>query len=249
MSSRQSWKRSESGALEDFDVAALAAYLHITPDRVLKLAGQGKLPGRRIGGQWRFAEAEIHHWLEQRIGVVDDQELKQVEAALGRAARDSSQWSIRELCAVERIAAPLESRTRGSVIRDMCQLATQGGLLWDASAMADAVRQREELHTTALNNGVAMLHPRRPQTSILADSVLALGICPQPLALSNSGQLTDIFFLICSYDDAVHLRILARLSRMISGPELLASLRVAQTPAEAHDALAKAEQPVMETAI
>lgn len=227
--------------MEDFDVAALAAYLHITPDRVLKLATQGKLPGRRIGGGWRFSEAEIHHWLEERIGASDEEGLQHVEAALHRAGRDQSSWSIATLCPIERIAAPLQVRTRSSAIRDMCQLATAGGLLWDAATMAQAVLAREELHPTALDNGVALLHPRRPQSSVLADTVVALGICPQPIAFASTGQLTDIFFLICSYDDAIHLRILARLSRMISSAEFLEELRQASSPADAHAAIALME--------
>lgn len=227
--------------MEDFDVAALAAYLHITPDRVLKLVTKGNLPGRRIGGAWRFSEAEVHHWLEERIGASDEVELQQVEAALHRSGRDQTTWSIANLCPVERIAAPLQVRTRGSAIRDMCQLATEGGLLWDASTMAQAVIAREELHPTALDNGVALLHPRRPQSSVLSDSVIALGICPQPIPFASTGHLTDIFFLICSYDDAVHLRILARLSRMIASAEFLDQLRSATSSAEAHEAIVAAE--------
>lgn len=117
--------------------------------------------------------------------------------------------------------------------------------MWDAPAMAQAVLAREELHPTALDNGVALLHPRRPQTSILADSVLALGITPQPLAFASGGQLTDIFFLICSYDDATHLRILARLSRMIAVAETLKQLRSAGSAAEAHQVLVAAEQTLL----
>ncbi len=227
--------------MEDFDVAALAAYLHITPDRVLKLATQGKLPGRRLGGAWRFSEAEIHHWLEERIGASDEQQLQQVEAALHRAGRDHSSWSIASLCPVERIAIPLDVRTRGSAIRDMCQLATAGGLLWDAATMVQAVLAREELHPTALDNGVALLHPRRPQSSVLADSVIALGVCPQPIAFASTGHLTDILFLICSYDDAIHLRILARLSRMISSNEFLEQLRHAESSQAAHETITAME--------
>ena len=233
--------------MEDFDVAALAAYLHITPDRVLKLATQGKLPGRRTGGSWRFAEAEIHHWLEERIGASDEEQLQKVEAALHRAGRDQSSWSIATLCPIERIAVPLQVRTRGSAIREMCQLATAGGLLWDSTTMAQAVQAREELHPTALDNGVALLHPRRPQSSVLADSVIALGVCLQPISFASTGHLTDIFFLICSYDDAIHLRILARLSRMIGNGEFLDQLRQAQTPSDAYAAILKAEEPLEAT--
>ena len=108
--------------------------------------------------------------------------------------------------------------------------------------MAQAVFAREELHPTALDNGVALLHPRRPQSSVLADSVIALGICPQAIPFSTTGHLTDVFFLICSYDDAVHLRILARLSRMISDAAFLDSLRQASSPAEAHAAIVASEE-------
>lgn len=232
--------------MEDFDVAALAAYLHITPDQVLKLVKQDKLPARKVGGQLRFAEAEIHHWLENRIGVSDEDQLLKVEDVLHRSEPQHPTWKISEFCSVERIAVPLTSRTRGSAIRDMCQLATQGGLMWDAPAMAQAVQDREELHPTALDNGVALLHPRRPQPSILADTVIALGIAAQPLPFASGGQLTDIFFLICSYDDAYHLRILARLSRMIAAAEMLDQLRAAGSAAEAHRVLVEAEQPLLE---
>ena len=69
-------------AQEDFDIDRLAAYLHMMPAAVQKLAERGKLPGRRIGGDWRFSAAEIHHWLEDRIGLSDDEALVHMEGAL-----------------------------------------------------------------------------------------------------------------------------------------------------------------------
>ena len=51
--------------MEDLDVARLANYLHLSPDQVTKMAVRGRIPGRKVGGQWRFSEAEIHHWLEE----------------------------------------------------------------------------------------------------------------------------------------------------------------------------------------
>ncbi len=57
-------------AEDDFDVENLASYLHLESAQVARLADRGKLPGRKVQGQWRFAQADIHHWLEGRIGVV-----------------------------------------------------------------------------------------------------------------------------------------------------------------------------------
>src|ERR671918_682014 len=110
-------------AQEDFDIDRLAAYLHIMPAAVLKLVERGKIPGRRIGGEWRFSAAEIHHWLEDRIGISDEEGLMQVEGALERAAGDSTieQVSITELLKPEAIETPLDARTRNSVIVKMTE--------------------------------------------------------------------------------------------------------------------------------
>ena len=81
-------------ANDDFDVASLAAYLHLSPQQVSRLADRGKLPGRKIGGQWKFAPADIHHWLEDRIGLSDEEELVQVEGVLERADRRENRESV-----------------------------------------------------------------------------------------------------------------------------------------------------------
>ncbi len=230
--------------MEDLDVSRLAEYLHLNPDQVTKMAMRGRLPGRKVGGQWRFSEAEIHHWLEDRIGVSDSVELNKVQRVLDRAAGQEIERPIQELCTLETIAVPLNARTRGSVIRAMCELAAKSGLMWDAPAMAEAVRAREQMHPTALDCGVALLHPRRPQTTILADSVVAMAVCPAAIPFSDSGHLTDIFFLICSYDDASHLRILAKLSRMIADGIMLSKIRESETAAEAWHCLQESEEAI-----
>ena len=79
---------------EDFDIDSLAVYLHLTPPQVAKMADRGKLPGRKVGGHWRFSPAEIHHWLEDRIGVSAEDELIEVVGVLQRAARDTENQDV-----------------------------------------------------------------------------------------------------------------------------------------------------------
>jgi len=57
--------------------------------------------------------------------------------------------------------------------------------------------------------------------------------------------LTDIFFLICSYNDSAHLRILAKLSRLVAKTEFLERLRQCQTPKEAWQEIADQEEESM----
>jgi PTS system nitrogen regulatory IIA component len=232
-------------AQDDFDIDRLAAYLHMMPAAVVKLAERGKLPGRRVGGEWRFSAAEIHHWLEDRIGLSDDEALLHMEGALDRAGDASAdEVSIADLLKQEAIEVPLNARTRASVIAKMTGLAARTHLLWDAEKMAEAVRAREEMHSTALDNGVALLHPRRPMPAILAEAVLALGITPGGIPFGSGGSLTDIFLLICSTSDHEHLRILARLSRVINDQDFLAAMREAESAAALHQLIREREETI-----
>ena len=231
-------------AAKDLDIEQLASYLHLNIEQVTKLVERGKLPGRRVGGQWRFSEAEIHHWLEDRIGLSDADELGEVRKWLDQLPSGPNDPSDRfaDLLPLACIAVPLPAKTRGSVIREMCDLAAQSGYLWDSGAMAEAVQAREDLHPTALENGVALLHPRRPQTSNLGESVIAMGITSHPIAFGNrSGRPTDIFFLICSLDDRVHLQILAKLSRLVHEDDLMDRLREATSASEAYEMILEVE--------
>ena len=94
-------------AKEDFDIAGLAAYMHMLPAQISRLADRDKLPGRRVGGEWRFSRAEIHHWLEDRIGLSDDEQLAEMESNLVRTdLSGAGEISIATLLPVEAIAVP-----------------------------------------------------------------------------------------------------------------------------------------------
>ena len=223
-------------ANEDFDLASLASYLHLTPDQVRKMAERDRLPGRRIGGQWRFSQAEIHEWFEKRIGISDQQELNEVEKVLERHPEPvaAEQVHIPDLLGVENIYLPFLARTKKSVIQQICDQTATTGKLWDPVKMAEALISREELHPTALENGVALLHPRRPMVSIIGDPFLAMGITSSGIPFGGPrGCMTDIFFLIGSTSEPVHLRVLARLSRLIQQEELLDQLRESNSAGEA----------------
>src|SRR5687768_18378575 len=107
---------------EDFDITTLASYLHISPAQAQKMAERGTLPARRVAGQWRFAASEVHHWLEDRIGVADAEDLDHVEGVL-RNAGGSEEVRIAELIPAGAIAIPLAARTKTSVISAMVELA------------------------------------------------------------------------------------------------------------------------------
>jgi PTS system nitrogen regulatory IIA component len=228
----------------DFRIENLARYLHSSPQQVARLADRGKIPGRKVAGEWRFSRADIHHWLEERIGVSDEGELLSVEGILRRACGGESpeEISVGGALPLDAIALPLPAKTRNSVFTSMVDLALATGLLWDGPRMVEAVRSREDLYPTAMENGAALLHPRRPMPSILGEALLALGITASGIPFGSSdGKLTDVFLLICSVDDRGHLRMLARLSRILGTPGFLDALRQCHNSAAAHHLVAETE--------
>ena len=222
------WTTIECVPHTNLTLQQLSRYLHLSESQIRKLVDRGEIPSRRVNGELVFPKDGVHRWLEHRIGVSDERELVQVEAALTKSVPPGTvedEVSLVSLIPEGAIALPLRAKTRDSVIRSMVKLAGATGLLWDTDAMSEAVKAREELHSTALDNGVALLHPRRPMPGILGDSLVVLGVVPSGIPFGGASGLTDVFFLICSTDDWVHLRMLTRLSRMLTYPDFLRRLR------------------------
>lgn len=231
---------------EDFDLAALAEYLHVPVGHASKLAERGRLPGRKVSGQWRFSRTEINSWIESRLADANPDEMAPIHQVVQSAEFDSSTpTTIAEMLPLDAIATPLAARTRQSVIDAMVDLAASTGMLWDTVRMREAVKAREELHSTALENGVALLHPRRPLPAILEAPFLALGITSNGLAFGDPrGRMTDVFFLICSVGDRGHLRTLARLGKLLLDPQAIDEIRQAQSPYELRENLIASEQRI-----
>jgi len=90
------------------------------------------------------------------------------------------------------------------------------------------------------------LHPRRPMAKILSQPLLALGCTSSGIPFGGAAALTDVFFLICSMEDRVHLRVLARLSRILASAGFLGALHQAGNAEEARQAIVDAETKLRE---
>lgn len=228
-------------SLEEF-----ARHVGMDARMVRKLADRGHLPGQKVGGEWRFNRARVTEWLQQEMPNLDEQRLIEVEQAMG--SRDASvdpEFVVSNLIGIEGIDLQSPAKTRDSVLREMVKLVERTGLLWDEKGLFQAVGQREQLCSTAFPNGIAIPHPRQPMPYATAEPVICLALVQAGIAFgSPDRKKTDLFFLICSHDDRDHLRVLARLVRMLD-ENTLASLRTAETPEEALAILIESERQVI----
>jgi PTS system nitrogen regulatory IIA component len=229
---------------EQMDIEQLARYLQRDVREVRKLASRGYLPGHKVSGEWRFARAEIDHWIETQMHAYTEQELAALENR-GRGDAEEEEL-VSALLAQESVAVPLPAATRASALRELVKLAEQSGQVYDPDAVLQAVRTREEMGTTALESGVAIPHPRRALPAALGESVMAFGRTASGIPFgAPHGALTDLFFLVCCRDDRTHLQVLARLSRLLLRPGFTEELRAAETADEAWELIHAAERDLV----
>ncbi len=222
----------------------LATYLQRDVREVSKMASRGHLPGQKVGGEWRFLRVEINRWLEGQLAGYTDKQLTAVEAGPDR--HPEYEPLLAQYLAESSVAVPLGASTRPSVLRELVALAESSWQVYDAAALLEAVRQREEMGSTALPSGVAIPHPHRPLPSLLGEPVIAYGRTASGIPFgAERGGLTDVFFLVACRDDRTHLRVLARLSRLLLRPGFLDELRAAETPAESWERIINEERELL----
>ncbi len=220
----------------------LANYLQRDSREVAKLVDRGTLPGRKVGGSWRFSRQEVRHWLETQLPGYDDDQLRQVERYHAEPEEPLLANLLHEAC----VAVPLKATTRSSVLRELVTLAEQSWQVYDPQMILEAIQAREATGSTAMENGVAIPHLHRPIPEAQGESLIAFGRTASALPFgAPDGGLTDLYFLVLCQDESLHLRILARLARLFLRPGFLTNLRDEPTGHGARQMIVNAEAELL----
>lgn len=232
-----------------FNLYEVADYLHLTRGDIERLVRDKEIPFQRRGEKLVFMRNDIDEWASKRIigskkGEIDDRERPHVRAKAHNL--DKQHAIIPELLRVEFINPALKSKTKSSVITDMVNLADKTGLLLQKADLLKSLKEREQMCSTALAGGIALLHPRTHQPYMFEDSFLVLGRTIQPIPFgSPDGMTTDLFFLVCCQEDKIHLHVLARLCVLCYQTTMLLDLREAESADEMYSLLINAEKEII----
>jgi nitrogen PTS system EIIA component len=226
----------------------VADYLHLRPEDIQRLLKTADMPHMMRGDRPMFLRGDIDAWASCRILGMPDRRLtafhEQSTAQVRRIREEDALMP--ELMRTEFIKLDLASRTKSSVIRDMVDFAESTGHVYDSKALLASVQEREELCTTALPGGMALLHARHHEEFMFDYSFLLLGrtIAGIPFGAQDGGH-TRLFFMLCCQDDRLHLHTLARLCLMATKTDLLAQLWHAPDADSAHAILGECEQTTL----
>jgi PTS system nitrogen regulatory IIA component len=141
---------------------------------------------------------------------------------------------IAEFLSPQAVIADMRARTKPEVLRELSETLVQAHPQLNADRLVEVLREREKLGSTGIGEGVAIPHGKLPgMTQLLATfGVSRAGVDFEAI----DGKPTHLFFALVAPENSagVHLKALARISRLFKNPRFRAAILEAPTAADIH---------------
>ena len=222
-----------------------AEHVHLEANELKHFAQRGEIEASERGGEWYFEHRILDEWAQRNLLASTDRDLRrQHEAMMDEHRRERKEgWGVAQMLRTESVSLSLAAKAKGGVIRDMTELAGKSGLVYDSEALFRELVDREEAASTAVGEGIALMHPRFHDPYMFEESFVAYGRSERPIFFGSSdGSATRHFFLVCSTDHEMHLHMLARLAVLAHGTDLVERLDAAEDPADVVAAVGECEE-------
>jgi PTS system nitrogen regulatory IIA component len=226
----------------------LAQYLRLNRTEIELLVKEQDIPFERRGPRVVFRKVDIDAWASPRVLRLEGRRLADYcqKTSLNTDQLLGNEAILPRILKPELIDPALAARTKASVLREMAALAGKTGRLWDPAGLLAGLQAREELSSTALPGGLALLHTREQESYLFESAFLVLGRTVQEIPFgAPDGRRTTLFFLIACPDPGFHLHVLARLCLMAQKSQMLNQLRNAPDASAIYDCLVHAENAVL----
>jgi PTS system nitrogen regulatory IIA component len=231
------------------DLTQAAQFLHLQPAQVERLVKDREIPCEQRGGKVVFRPLEIQRWASRRILGLEGRRLQDYHGGATQAALklDPKAMRLGDWIRPNYIQASLPAKTRASVLREMVKVAEATGQVTDGKSLLTGLEEREDLCSTGLPGGWALLHTRDHDPYLFETPVLALGRTVQAIPFgAPDGRATHLFFLLGCTDDRLHLHALARLCLLAQKTELIQTLLDSPDAMSMFEAFKAAEVSVLD---
>jgi nitrogen PTS system EIIA component len=155
----------------------------------------------------------------------------------------SGSTTISELLSPAAINLNLKSHDRDMVLDELVnQIPELDDQPEARQTLLRALREREQLHSTGIGDGIALPHARNALVGLVDHSIIVFGRHVQGIPYGAIDEVpARLFFLLIAPTVTQHLAILARLSRLLRDPRLRQSLLNADKPEKVIACIKEAE--------
>jgi excisionase family DNA binding protein len=209
-------------------LAEMADYLKIAKRSLLRMAQNGDIPGTKIASQWRFMRTVVDDWMISRMKNLPSGELEKLIQS------EKVPLPLYRLLRPELVGLGIRPGPKRQILEQLLDLLADGGQPVDRRIFLQKLLDREDMVSTAIFPGIALPHFRKPEECPLAEPRVVLGVCREGTDFDSlDGRPTNAFFLLCSGNVVVHLKIIAELALLFRRASLVEELIAAADPAAA----------------
>ncbi|MCX7797421.1 MAG: PTS sugar transporter subunit IIA [Melioribacter sp.] len=135
----------------------------------------------------------------------------------------------------DKIIPSMKGRTKFDLINELVDLFKDDERVKDLEGMRQSVHEREKIMSTGVGKGFAIPHSK---SNSVNDIIAAFGKVDEPVDFQAlDGQPVNLIFLLVGKENLVgpHIKLLSRISRMMSRDEFRESLIKAKTADEIYE--------------
>lgn len=139
------------------------------------------------------------------------------------------------------VKAPLEGKSKDSVITELVELLADSGQLLDKEVVLEAVLVREQTRSTGIGSGIAIPHGK---CAGVKELVMSIGITKDGIDFDSiDGKPVSIVILLASPIDRTgpHIQALARISRLMLDEDFKTNLENATSAEEVYELISNRE--------
>ncbi len=205
-------------------IADTAKKLKVSERVVQEMINTDTFETKLVGKKVKIDEDSLNEWLEN-LNESEEQIL-----ALKRVV-----CHFEEYMRPENIFLDFYAENKFDAIRILSEKAKELKLVRDARWLYEVVVAREELISTAIGHGVALLHPRHLHPSKIKTPSILFGRSSEPVDFdAPDNKPVNIFFMLLLHNDKQHLFSLSYISKLIMHPEILEQFKAAKDKDEIH---------------
>ncbi len=196
----------------------VAQYLQLAEPAISCMARDGELAAQKFGNAWRFSRTAVEVWKAAQPVV---------------AAGLPEPLTVAGAMSTEHMNLAVKGADKDAVLHELVGMVIERGNKRHAELFFQALKSREDLCSTCVNDGIAIPHARNALVGLVDKPLLAYGRHVAGIDFgAMDGQPVRHFFLLCAPNVREHLQLLSRLSRILHKANFRKRLEAVSVPAD-----------------
>lgn len=217
-------------------IKQLSDYLMVSEKTIYRMLEKNSLPAIRVGGQWRFRKRDIDAWIDNQIQKVEFEGDHRILAEL-----EQSEIDLAPLIDEENVWLNLPPMSRDEILSWMVLHAKFQDDV-DRQVLAESVRMREQICSTALVDRAAFPHPNETEKFRFSRKRVLIAVTREPINfLDPHGHQPRVIAMILARSIQGYLLAISRAIKLFSDSQLIDRLTKCKDPADVISAICEQE--------